>query len=766
MKRLIRKNNRGSAIIVVLVTVAFVFILITTLLFVTLSNILMKYSDARNKNNFYTAETVVEQIKAGLENKSSAAFSEAYKSSLTYYSGGEKDTMVARYLANVTDELCKAGQNDEWDETKLLEMVDEGLIGNPADPYVSLDVDEFKSEAAGARPHKIVHSTTAVTLENVYVKYTSPADGTVSIIQTNYVLSAPAGSFSYSSQLPDIFDYAIIAGQHMVVAENTEVISEKSIYGGDYGIDIGEKKEGSLTMTGRRYLITKGTVSLNGQASGSREGKLVTDRRTYFYAGELEVNKGVAELGGLTTVSDDLAYKGAGRVTVSGSYIGFGDSETDARSSSAVLINAKKAELDTSKAEQVLLYGHAFIGEDTGAESSSFPQYDGGGDRVRENGKNVWTNAKNSVIMGQSVAARADQVAYMIPPECIGVVKGANNTVLIGENPVMGIKKKTGTNEPDYSDRVSSSVSDFRIVDFERQADALGGHYLKEFSPDELYAVRYVRSQYGDTLAYFYLIMTPDKAEEYLKLYYENNRARADKYFKFYEPDLSGTGDAEKTVTEGQSFTTSGNTVTMREAGNPGALAASSRYRTKYLNLCAKLVESGVQPEELNRNIFDNLLFSDDVEAKVSSGETITCVIGSGDEEVRGVLTGEDNFVYGDHDGDEKIKVIISTGDVTVKKNFDGLIIAGGTITFRGGQIKLGIDRTGTARALQTVKLAGGGKAERPLIRYFRGWEQYPLEGIATVSEDEADESVSANMDYSEYTDYSELVHYENYSKK
>ncbi|MBO6138371.1 MAG: hypothetical protein J6O71_07140 [Lachnospiraceae bacterium] len=763
IRKLLNKNNEGSAIIVVLVAVAFTFILITTLLFITLSNILMKYSDARIKNNFYTAETVAEQIKAGLEDKSSEAFSDTYKLSLTYYNGGaSQETMVQQYLSDITKNLCKGTDNTKWDEEKLLAMVDDGLK-NGTDSE-NLDLTAFSEEEG--RPHNILRTTTGVTLENIYIKYTNPTDNTVSIIQTNYVLTAPYGSFAYSSQLPDIFDYAIIAGQHMTVASGTDVRSWKSIYGGDKGIDIGESIQGSLTMNDRHYLVTKGTVSLNGRSSGSEEGKLVTSTLTDFYARDIEVNKGKADLGGKTTVSDDLVFKGAGTVTVSGNYTGFGNSETDATSSSAVLINAKNARFDTSKAKQVILAGHAFIGEDTASEH--FAVYDEGSNLARSGTSNYWTSDTEPIVMGQSVAAKADQVAYLIPPECIGVDKGNTNVTdieIVKANPAPNIMKKPGTNEPDFS-YYTAGTTNFKGVDFYRQLDALGGHDLNYFSPKDRYAVRYVRSQYGDALAYFYLIMSPDKAEEYVECYRKYSTKKADKYFKFYDPSITGTADSASTVTEGQSFTyiSGGTGVTMQEPGSPQSIISSSVYEQRYLNLCAKLIENGVTSDELKQNIFENVLFADDIDAKVGSGKTLIYTIGSEGNEVKGILTGEDTYTYG---SDDSIRLIISTGDVVVTKDFKGLIIARGSITLNGGTIKLESDRTGLARVLQTYKLTSGDKAEKPLIQYFRDWEQYPLDGIVSLTAEETgEETVSSNMELSEYTDYSELVHYDKFTKK
>ena len=57
-----RRDDRGSAIVIVIIAMAMIGILATTMLWMAYMNYMIKVADIRNKNSFYTAEEVVEQV--------------------------------------------------------------------------------------------------------------------------------------------------------------------------------------------------------------------------------------------------------------------------------------------------------------------------------------------------------------------------------------------------------------------------------------------------------------------------------------------------------------------------------------------------------------------------------------------------------------------------------------------------------------------------------------------------------------------------------
>ena len=81
LKSLLNKkkdDNKGSALVLVIIAIAFVGTLVAMLVYLVYFNYLMKFSDRQAKNNFYTAESALDIIKTGLESDVSDAMMSAY----------------------------------------------------------------------------------------------------------------------------------------------------------------------------------------------------------------------------------------------------------------------------------------------------------------------------------------------------------------------------------------------------------------------------------------------------------------------------------------------------------------------------------------------------------------------------------------------------------------------------------------------------------------------------------------------------------------
>ena len=71
-------NNEGSTIVLVILALAFVGMLIAMLVYMVYYNYLMKSTDRAAKDNFYTAETALNEIHAGIARDVSDALQESY----------------------------------------------------------------------------------------------------------------------------------------------------------------------------------------------------------------------------------------------------------------------------------------------------------------------------------------------------------------------------------------------------------------------------------------------------------------------------------------------------------------------------------------------------------------------------------------------------------------------------------------------------------------------------------------------------------------
>ena len=78
-----RNDNRGSSILMVILVAAGIGVMAAIALWVSLRNVQMKTTDAEIKESFYSAEGVLEQVKAGVKEKAEAAGQiELYKANL------------------------------------------------------------------------------------------------------------------------------------------------------------------------------------------------------------------------------------------------------------------------------------------------------------------------------------------------------------------------------------------------------------------------------------------------------------------------------------------------------------------------------------------------------------------------------------------------------------------------------------------------------------------------------------------------------------
>ena len=106
----------------VILFVAFMTILATTLLYVTGMNFQIKQTDYQIKKSFYTGETALEEIRAGLSAIVSEAAIEAYDDFMMEYLTVPGEMRRQKYNELFVDKLwekleAKVGAADAWDET-------------------------------------------------------------------------------------------------------------------------------------------------------------------------------------------------------------------------------------------------------------------------------------------------------------------------------------------------------------------------------------------------------------------------------------------------------------------------------------------------------------------------------------------------------------------------------------------------------------------------------------------------------------------------
>lgn len=68
-----RKDERGSSLVMTIIAATFISLLAVAVISMTVTNIKLKQAQKKSQTNFYNADSIVDAIKAGVENVSDTA---------------------------------------------------------------------------------------------------------------------------------------------------------------------------------------------------------------------------------------------------------------------------------------------------------------------------------------------------------------------------------------------------------------------------------------------------------------------------------------------------------------------------------------------------------------------------------------------------------------------------------------------------------------------------------------------------------------------
>lgn len=779
MRRRFRKlNNRGSSIVVVVIAMAMIGVLATSILWMSYMNYRIKVNDIRNKESFYTAETVVEQIMAGVQGEASKAAAEAYQEVLRRWDELDQESkestessryqlFAATYLETLYAELT--GKNDaetppagHYNRSVLQGYVDRELFNEEENKGTGY-VDKAEWDSSPAEIERIGNSS--IILRNIRVKYMDIQNDRVSIVNTDIQIDVPKLAFSQSGTIDELYHYVMIADKGLEADSLDGTVHVKgSIYAGTGedgkgGIIVGSEdktKAAKVVVEETQKIVTAGDIRINGNGSAfSVQGS--AEHRCSVFAQNLRLEGGNLKLDGKIYVANDLLLNGTGsKAIISGEYYGYGalkgngteEEETDTSASSAILINGRNSTIDLTGVDRLLLAGRACIG-------------------VEEQGKG------SPVMMGESIAVKGGQIAYLVPAECIGV--GAEG-IEIGQNPVSG---EQAGRMLDRMDEASAEYDEnFQEVDFTKPVYKLGGKSLSDFGVTSMEQIRRVSVQdHNDTRNYYYLVLSPEQAEKYFAEYYQTpgNKETIDNYFDRYASGGIRLGD-----TDSGEYTILGNSLIsdalsgrgsrlltrVDEVGQSGVegeetteaetaevvKTISVDIAAQYRQLCCNLTESGNSFDE-DGTVFANVIRKEELEDYLKAHHAKKILFTSvSDSGLQACVAKEDITLS---ELGSKVCLIITTGNVTVDKDFDGLILAGGKIVIENGAAAISDNKMELADVLSAT--TGAEKETVTPLAFFRQGGGSLLEGAREAYTDE-----NGNL----VLDYSELVYYVNWKKK
>lgn len=764
-------NSKGATLVFVLVTFSIAAILVTLVLLTTLLNIKMKAIDANAKNSFYSCEGAVSEIKAGLQDEVSSAYTSAYIDVMQQYtSTNETERLVLfknEYVKMIRDSDLKESAADKTHYS--LETLKSYIKNTPLKSSSSYGAEVTSITQSGTLQNLLSTVNDGLVLKNVVVKYTD-SKGNLSEIRTDIVLEYPNVSFTQTSGIPNLLDFALVAETGIVNSPSATSVINGSLYGGS-GISAADG--GSLSINNAKVAVTDQTVSVTNQATIS------TDAGTNLWANAVEVKSAILNLKGSDYLADDTTItdnKGsASKITISGNYYGYGNPDTaqqaaddrlgkgtaDANTlisainadpssfSSAILVNGTNVSMDFSGVNYLMLGGNAYIG--TKLKSTA-----------------AYSNT-NDILTGESLTVKSNQLAYLVPARYIG-----ENKTNGGQNPMMADTYKALQTELGITGTNDDAMVDLTAI---RKLGASG--YQKSYYPIN-----------NSALVYFYLTFdTETTAANYFNTFYNesaSNKEKYDKYTRFYVNEIKASASSSiqynlngmilKSVSAADAAVPAIEEKQIAPADEKVSLTERQvSLQNKFAAYKRKLISNftALTTEERAKTVFANLVKMSDMTAKLagSAGTNGYLMYTTDKTNLTGIMTEKDvRIVNGQgapavgsdgvlvvHTGagttvSPYLRVILTTGNVTVSDcAFKGLILSDKTVTFTGNASA----SAAAEDAAKVLEASRSGEAADKMMNYLYDAASYIVGG-----------AVSGNAGGSSSAGVEDLVVYQNWVKQ
>lgn len=651
-----RRDNKGSAIVLVIIAIAFIGMLVAMILYMSYCNYLMKNSDRFSKNNFYSAEYALEVINAGIQRDISESMSYAYVDTLQDSSGLSADEMThdfqEYYIKEIKKRLVVAGTEDKWDLDHLKKMwVDDGLsvTTTPGDEGAYLSTKSGFD--INGKPIDNIFSISGnrdyMTLSGLHIVYTDDK-GYVTIINTDLRVKVPNIDFAQSAMRMSVENFSIIANDALIngtvdgdtttapaglaATKGSPVRISGNVFGGYKGVQVTDHYTTEFVIdpddktAGGVHSYNLITESLNvSNVLRNASNRFYVDDSYVTYVNDINLQTARLEMDGDVYVGDDMDIAGKGSVVrLKGKYQGYGNMYGEAAGSSSILINGAETVLDFSELKSLVLSGHAYVAArkydadvdrlayvtnqnvddvdtDEIDEKADYSML-GEGTAFNENENTIPRNL-DDIMMGESVSVKANQLLYLVPGDCIGFyASGVNagkqavtsNPMSYAEYQMLQEKEQAvdELNNPRYENGEPIMVDKYVPVRLSNLWNRLGGI---------AYTSKYqtvFRRVNGQVLVYFYLDFEGDEAmaNKFFEAYYKYDSDGLEDYVKSYIADLQWNDSLNQSA----NLTLAGNAFRFDNGGKLQFLESSLENSEKNLDM--------ISMQEHYSNIFEALM--------------------------------------------------------------------------------------------------------------------------------------------------------------
>ncbi len=519
----VKLNHKGSTLLMVIICLAFLGILGSLMLSVSLLNLQMKTVESKSRKNFYACENALEEMRAGLEELTAATIKETYEEILKNY-----------VIYTVLDDNSRNVKIQEEVFAKLIPR-----LGSTKEEYAAVlklylskpDQYKIKVESVTAERDSLPYSIVLKDVKIFYQEndYKTNITTDLRITLPSFTFQPGSDTISYSMAQP-YEGYALVADGN-ILSENSS--GENTVTGNLYsgkGITVRNTEPAlahfhKLTLNGT-YISTRGNITAQDTAkliigNASLPTLWANNIMTELTAGTVINDTQSTDLNihAISLLKDDLALNGRNsNVVFTGGYTGYSGEHT--AKGSAIMLNGSGSSLNLSGLSSLVLAGRAHISIEDSILS---------GMHVAEPNINIMT--------GESLAFKCNQRIYLVSGEDIYLDDGK----AAYHNPLTMKDIEKGTPIVDIKDKTDPSVTGINYY-----------HYIKP-SPNQFKIVAKQTVTGGtDTLRYYYLNFAGGKqADQFLADYTAKNTKALQTLENFKLGSITLPADAGKTISVG-----------------------------------------------------------------------------------------------------------------------------------------------------------------------------------------------------------------------
>lgn len=738
-KKKFNHRREGSSLVSVVIGVLFLAAIGSTILTVATRYVVSVYTSKTSSSNFYETEGILTEVRTGLIEYAAEASKVSYEYVLEHYMEKDRNAkmryserFINQLVLKLTDKASfdvasevnetnpsKSYQAENGASREKISVLTQVPAAVKTDLSTKEDYYDFDIQYDKEKGYSLI-------LRNLNIDYTNDAHYR-SQITTDVVFNTPDYKFDGDSTFNELKNYLVIS-DGILKREGTTSSGKTSFTGNIYTggaesktstdkPDAGISVENGMKVDfNADRIITRGSFDVYNGSEVMLNGDSGT---TNSVAGDLWVqnirlkNRDKESYKGKTSfkmfenayVSNDLDIEDDNAsVYLAGTYYGYSYNEknesseaaTNAEYSSAVLVNGLNTSLYTNwdpsqdnnpspsipTLDKLVLAGHTFVERKTGDAAGN-----------------------DDIIMGESIAAKSDQIAYLVPDDYITGVehnpvlqtdyqnKGAflaNVKTALNNSP---LKEYLNTSQPYIENHIQAGDVDLMYLFLNFKSISKANDYFYDYFAGKIHDPSIAEEDSSATNK----DALKEKAQTYLRATNMSATFSPNLYllagYIAYNYDAT---DAEDGIQSPDYFTSGNNGVPKPELLEDARGAVKSYYaycrsltpswaetgRIKDTKAEERLVAGSILEDlqddtvwdisKVEKNTTDNTKIKVDAVDGNYSTSTLMDTAGIHGDTIRGIVVATGNVTV---DADFR-GLIIADGKVTVEKNFDGLILA------------------------------------------------------------------------------------------